>query len=48
MITLDGKKRDTESLNNSSLSFSHFFSGVVCVFIKSCMRAVMREMSSWH
>lgn len=48
MIALDGEKRDTGSLNNSSLSFSHFISGVVCVFTKSCMSAVIREMSSWH
>lgn len=48
MIALEGEKRDTGSLNNSSLSFSHFFSGVVCVFTKSCMSAMIREMSSWH
>lgn len=40
MIALDGEKRYTGSLNNSSLSFSLLFSGVVCVFIKSCMTAV--------
>lgn len=48
MIALDGEKKDTGSLNNSSPSFSHFCSGMVCVFIKSCMSAEMREMSSWH
>lgn len=48
MIALNEEKRDSGSLNNSSLSFSHFFSAVVCIFIKSCMSAVMREMSSWH
>lgn len=43
VIALDGEKRYTGSLNNSSLSFSHFFSGVVCVFVKSCMTAVRWE-----
>lgn len=48
MIALHREKRGTGSLNDSSLSFSHFLSGVVYVFIKSCMSAVMREISSWH